>query len=214
MADVPRIDEDGSVTFVAPESVSTPVQIEAAGHSLDGVSEGLITIDYAHHEAHEGDAFETSAVDESMGDGDTIVLAFKTMSAPKRVHVIIEFATAAGGHVDIIEGPTWDNQSGTLNPIYNRKREASMGSSGLLEDQGQASFIVSDNVILDPTTFAGGTAVHTHYIFGATKTPASARGVHEWLLKPDTQYGIRLTADGVTNGGQIIITWYEHSDSN
>ena len=214
MADVPRIDEDGSVTFVAPESESTPLQLEAAGHSLDGVSEGLITIDYAHHETHEGDAFETSAVDESMGDGDTVILAFKTMSAPKRMHMIMEFATLVGGHIDIIEGPTWDNQTGTLNPIYNRKREAEMGSSGVLEDQGQASFIASDNMILDPTTFAGGTAIHTHFVFGARGSPASARGVHEWLLKPDTQYGIRLTADGAANAAHMRVEWYEHSDSN
>ena len=202
---------DGETQAVTP---SLPMPIVAAGDSRDDISDALIVVDYAHHEAHEGDAFETSAVDESMGDGDTVILAFKTMSAPKRMHMIMEFATLVGGHIDIIEGPTWDNQTGTLNPIYNRKREAEMGSSGVLEDQGQASFIASDNMILDPTTFAGGTAIHTHFVFGARGSPASARGVHEWLLKPDTQYGIRLTADGAANAAHMRVEWYEHSDSN
>jgi len=188
--------------------------IVAAGDSLDDISDGLITIDYSHHEAHEGDAFECTAVDTSMGDADTIVLAFKTMAAPKRMHLVIEFATAAGGHVDVIEGPTWDDQSGTLNPIYNRKREASMKSSAALEDQAQAGFVASDNMHQDPTTLAGGTIIHAVYAFGAVKTAAGTRGVEEWLLKPETQYAIRLTADGAQNGGQLRLEWYEHTDSN
>lgn len=195
-------------------TAANPLPIVASGDSRDDISDGLVVIDYAHHEAHEGDAFETTAVDTAMGDGDDIVLAFKTPAGTKRMHLLVEFATAAGGHVDILEGPTWTNQSGSLNPIFNRKREVSMGSSGVLEDQAQAGFVASDNMILDPTSLAGGTLIHTHYTFGSNKTPATGRGVTEWLLKPDTQYAIRITADGVSNGCQLRLEWYEHTDSN
>ena len=61
MADVPRIDVDGSVTSVAPASDEpTLFRVEAGGHLLDGVTTAAKFIDYAHHEVHSGSAYTVS----------------------------------------------------------------------------------------------------------------------------------------------------------
>lgn len=172
----------------------------------------ITVIDFAHSEIHKGNAFISDSVDTDMNEGDTLILAFKTMSAPTRVHMIVNFAAYTGGHVDVLEGPTWDNQSGILNPIFNRKRDVSMNSSGLLEDSGQAAFTATDNVILTPTSIAGGTTIHDLWGFGKKdKITSVGRDTNEIILKPDTQYAIKLTADNNTNKGHLILNWYEYN---
>lgn len=180
---------------------------------FDSLFKTLPSIDSAHSEVHEGDTFATGAVDITLANTETLALAFKTMAGTKRAHLVMEFSTLTGGHIELIEGPTWTNQTGTKNPIHNRKREASMKSSGLLEDQAQAEFVASDNVILNPAVLAGGTALHTVYGFGKKeKFPAGGRDLTEWLLKPDTQYAVKFTSDAGSNMAQLILCWYEHTD--
>jgi len=180
---------------------------------LDSLFKVLVTIDSVHHEIHEGSSFVTSSVDIAMGNGDTLVLSFKTPSGTKRVHMISDFATFAGGYLDIIEGPIWDNQTGILSSITNRKREAIMNSSILLEDSGQAAFTATDNAIFNPTGLSGGTVLHTVYGFGKKDKVAPASGYQtEIILKPDTQYAYRFTSDSASNEGQITLNWYEYSD--
>ncbi len=172
-----------------------------------------VVIDVAHHEIHEGDSFHCGSIDTAMGNTDTLIIAFKTPSGTKRVHMFHSFITLTGGHLEIIEGPTWTNQTGTKQPVYNRKREASMSSSALLEDQAQAGFVASDNMILNPTGLSGGTAIHTHYAYGQ-KNQFTGRGrdTEENILRPDTQYAIKFTSDAASNAAQMLLDFYEHTD--
>lgn len=173
-----------------------------------------IFINVTHHEIHEGCSFTGDAVDTSMELSDTLILAFKTEDSTKRAHLFMEFSTLTGGHVDIIEGPTWTTDTGTLNPIYNRKREASMASSMLLEDlTATPTFTATDNMLLNPTGLAGGTTIQSHYGFGEkAKFGASGRDAQEIILKPDTRYAFRFTADVKSNQAQLLLNWYEHTD--
>lgn len=182
---------------------------------IDALSNSLKTVTFGHHEIHAGTSFVTDAVGTSMANADTLALAFKTASgATTRAHLTITFSTKAGCHVELIEAPTWDTSSGSQNAIYNRKREASMNSSGMLEDTA-GSFSATDNVVLNPTTLAGGTSIRTMYLFGVSPgRPQMARETEEFPLKPDTQYAVRLTADGATNAGHLALNWYEHVDDN
>ncbi len=180
---------------------------------FDTVFQIPITIGVEHHEIHEGDAFHSGGVDTSMANTDTLILAFKTPPGTKRVHILHSFVTLTGGHLEIIEGLTWTNQTGTKQAILNRKREASMDSSGMLEDQAQAGFVASDNMILNPTGLSGGTVIHTHYAYGEKNFFAGqGRGTEEFILKPDTQYAFRFTADAASNAAQIMLNFYEHTD--
>ena len=180
---------------------------------FDSLVKAPIFIDIGHHELHEGASFIVCNPDTSMASADTMVFAFKTPAGIKRVHMLISYATLSGGHLELIEGPTWTNQSGSLKPIYNRKREASMSSSVLLEDSGQAAFTATDNIILNPTGLAGGTLIHCRYTFGSKNIgPGADRGTNETILKPDTQYAVMLTSDVASNKGYMELNWYEHTD--
>jgi hypothetical protein len=185
---------------------------------IDDVSAAMTTISYPHHEVHEGSSFNSDAVDETMADDETIILAFKTMPGTKRAHMFFGFHTLVGGDLAVWEGATWTTSTGTLNPIINRKREASMNSSGLLEDKtATPTFTATNNILLNPTGLNTGSAtkIHNPFAWGERKQllAGGTREIEEYILKPDTQYAVVFTADGGSNKGQITLGWYEHTDS-
>ncbi len=185
---------------------------------FDPIFEIPITVDVAHYEVHEGDAFETQFADITMGNNDTIILAFKTAAGTKRVHLISDFNTLVGGEFILWESPTWTTNTGVLNAILNHKREASMNSSTLLEDlTATPAFTATDNVLSNVTGLNTGaaTAIITEYAFGVKNkiNAGASRGVTEWILKPDTQYAAVFTSSGASNKAQITLDWYEHTDS-
>lgn len=181
---------------------------------IDSISEAVIGIEFEHHELHEGDAYSAHAIDLTMANNEVLVLAFLTPPDTKRMHMIMGFITNGDGNIAIIEAPTWNAQTGTLAPIFNRFR-GSPNMSDALENQAQPAFVASGNFILNPTGLAGGTIIDTTYTFAAKNAEqGGGRGVNEWVLRPSTQYAIRLTSNEAGNSGQISLDWYEHTDSN
>lgn len=180
---------------------------------VDTLTGAVKTITVPHGAAHEGHAFLADFVDETLGDGATIELCFKTPPGTKRVHMWIEFTTLVGGDVRILEAPTWTTNTGAQSPILNRKRLASMTASGILEDT-TGTFTATDNVNANPDGLAGGTVIHHLYAWGKKEVmqAGGTRDVWEIMLKPDTLYAVVFTADGGSNKAQVILNWYEHTD--
>ena len=178
----------------------------------DVLSSALVVVTDGHAHIHQGHMFDVDLVNLSMAADSTAILAFKVGSAPTRAHLVVQFVTLIGGHVELIEGPTWTPQTGTLRSIINRNR-LSVNLSFLQENQAQPGFVASGNIIRDPTGLAGGTIVHTIYAFGErNKFSSESRDTTEWMLKPDTDYAIKFTADGgPSNKVQMNLVWYEHS---
>lgn len=167
-----------------------------------------------HAEAHEKDSFISGFADLAMGNSDTLIIAFKAPAGTKRVHLIYAFDTLVGCHVDCYKDSTWDAETGSLLPIYNRFQEDTPESSVLLENQAQAGFVASDNLIVNPTNYVVGTKIRpTHYAFGSqSKAVGAIRATEELILDVNTLHSIVLTADGAANKGQLMLFWYEHLD--
>lgn len=183
---------------------------------IDELSSAAIGIEFAHHEIHEGDAFFADFEDEEIADGETIILAFKTMAAPVNVHMVMEFSTLTGGNIRLWEGPTWTAETGTEVPIVNRNRVGTPNSSGILANQAQAGFVAANVVNANPTGLNTGSAMSLHHIFAwgsqAKPTGGPRRDVAEIVSKPDTQYASVFTGSGANNKAQMILNWYEHGD--
>jgi len=176
-----------------------------------GDNKDIVRITAAHHEIHEGDAYSFILTETTMQTTETINVAFKTPpSTTKFIHMIVEFSTRAGGLLEIIEAPTWTNQTGTIGVVLNANRNSS-NTSNLLEDETTTIFTaggVGYGVTTILTTNA--TVIESRYAWGANRVPAVDRSLFENILLADTQYVVRFTADGNTNGGQIHMRWYEH----
>ena len=176
-------------------------------------SDRIDRIEGEHDRIHEGVSFTVNLVDISMGDGDTINIAFKTPNTLKRLHMIMDWSTLAGGHLELIEAPTWGNQTGTSIAIINRYRGSTV-TSGLEHDLDTTAFVAESKVSANVTTIltTNATTVQASYLFSAAsnKGAAESRGRAEFLLKPNTQYVIKYTADGGSNAGFVKLSWYEY----
>lgn len=202
-------DDERSVTF----ALADPLNVNVVS-PVDDLNGAVSVIPYEHKEIHSKDSFHVDTTDTSMANNDTLVVAFKTPAGTKRGHMVIGFHSKGMANIQMLEGPTWDNESGSLLPIYNRFREDAPDSSVLLEDAGQASFTATNNLILNPASLAGGAALDTLYTFASrNRETGGSRGIHEWVLEPDEQYAIVLTANEASNAGQLIVDWYEHTDA-
>jgi len=185
---------------------------------IDEHTGGLVTVEHSHHEIHEQHAFTTLFTDTSMADTETIILAFKTMSAPKFVHFEASFSTLVGGHFQIWEGATWTTNTGTATAITCRNRAHGVCNSDLLEDKTATPvFTVTHNILANVTGLGTGSATGLlnggDYAFGVKgKVAGGERGLAEYVLKPNTQYAVVFTADGSLNKGQVVLDWYEHTE--
>ena len=199
-------------------SDAAPMPITPGNGARDAVSGALITITSPHHKLHEGDAFLTDFADSSMGDTDILTICFKTPAGTKRCHMVSDFHCLVGGVLEIWEGVTWTDDTGTLTPIINRKRLASMNSSGMLENKSDTpNWTASDQVLVNPSGVATIPATKISHVHAWGKKDqllaGGARDRAEFVLKPDTQYAMLFMADGNSNKAQVFLNWYEHTDS-
>ncbi|MCP4569883.1 MAG: hypothetical protein GY841_20070 [FCB group bacterium] len=178
----------------------------------DRLSGALVTIDYAHHEVHAGDAYhaETSVL-SGMADAATRIMAFKTRPDCDCVHVVVDFITLTGGRVEMIEDPTWDAESGSLINIQNRRRGSS-NVSELLENKTLPAFGANGKIMIDPTSFANGEVIRTWEAYGDKgKFSGASRSRSEMLLKADATYGFKFTSTAAANAMLMTLDWYEHT---
>lgn len=167
-----------------------------------------------HHEVHAGDHYTAFIVDEVMSDGEVIVIDFKTPNTNKVVHLITIFTATIAGHIDILEAGTWTRGSISTINIINSNRNSS-NTSGILQNGAQTVFTANSKlhgVFAALQSLANTTNVFQQFLLaaGGAKEGGKDRGTEEVVLKKNTTYVIRFTADGNSNGGAIRLSWYEH----
>jgi len=204
MADVPRIDVDGSVTSVAPASDEpTLFRVEAGGHLLDGVTTAAKIIDYAHHEVHGGSAYTVS--DTVTCDTTTVKWQVTTPDTTKYSHLIFELSCTGEATYLVTEGS--DRTDGTALAEMNRRRVGTPSTAGTIVTRTPTGG-TTDGATTLFSMRNGLTSVAGKNIEGGT-----ARAINEWILKPNTKYVVSVTtyADVLVT---CLLDWYEHTDSN
>lgn len=183
---------------------------------IDPMSGKLVTIEYEHHQVHEGASFERH-IDSANGAVAGLNVAFKTLAGFKRAHILFGFSSSDEILFEVIEGATWTQGSGTALDIFNHNRDVG-ASEIILEDKNQAGFTASGQIIKDVTGISGGLTFENQYTYNASlgqQFAAETRQAgHEWVLKPDTTYIIRVTKTDDNCKISIDLHWYEHHDTD
>jgi len=177
-----------------------------------GKNDSLVIIDSLEYETHEGHSFTTQVTDDTMSDTDTLTVAFKTCLRESQTHMWVGFTTLVGGYCQLLEGPTWTTNTGTLIPIINRERSQSHVISILGEDKTTTpAFSATNNLLANVTDLAGGTALWTRYAWGERGQieGGSYRAENQFVLKSGTTYAAKFTAVGSSNKAQLYLNWIE-----
>lgn len=175
----------------------------------DNLFNAPIGIDVAHHEVHEGVAFNMFKCDTAMANNDTIEIGFITpgVSSPqKRCHAILTWRAAGTGNVAITEGVTSLGAGSGANLVpLNHQRGSSAVSAVTLPVTGQTGAAI---------TYAGGSEIWAECWGGASANVNTSREIAERVLAPATAYVFTLeNTSGGSQAGHLAVFWYEHIDA-
>jgi len=168
---------------------------------IDEFTGSINTIDYAHHEAHQGSHFFYSSHHDLLKNGVDEHLII-TPDTTKWAHMLYNFASTAGQvHVELSEDATYSDV-GVLDASFNRNRNFPDNNTTFVYD--------------DPTITTQGTVIYSTKL-GADDKKVSigggARGSKEIILKQNTVYLLRITELNVESTIiNIDLDWYEHTN--
>lgn len=167
---------------------------------VDALSGAAIGIDYEHHKIHEGDAF---CVCEGVVLGaSTREYLVETADSGRRTHMVFAFQSSLDLDISIFEATT--KTTGTALTERNRNRNFSDSATTVITHtpggSGDGNLLASTK-IGDPTSpggLAGGGA---------------SSGRHEWVLKGNEKYLVRITSASAGCRIGAYFDWYEHTGS-
>lgn len=186
-----------------------------SGLHTDASTNKLVTVEYSHHELHDGSSFTCHYNQEVTDTNDRSIVAFTT-PADKEIHMVVHVSSTAASDFFILEGATCTAASGTDLTIFNKDRNSTKTS--LLTSMDGTAGAASYYTLTTDTGCSGGTELYHEYI-GAGRVGSAAagssRGTEEWILKKNTVYDIELKAlDANTNRQHLELVWYEHQNKH
>lgn len=167
----------------------------------DPVSFLPVTIDFDHHQIHEGEVWHyywMGALNATSKEWRLKVPVYATLiQAPHIVFDITSDNTTAT--LALYEGTTWTNLGTKDTNIHNKNRNIA-GTPGM-------EVYVSGGTTLTPNVT--GTQIWAGYLSNTAKTSLNTdRNVVEWVLKSNTEYHLKVTTTG--NGTVLSrFRWYE-----
>ena len=178
---------------------------------IDKSTQAISTIEYEHHEIHDGKSFyvgKSSADLDDEGDNDAIHISFVTPDSVKEPHMIIMYGSSGKATFVMREAPDGGVTGGTAMAVYNKNRN-SVNTSILV---GTHSGATAGCVTVDASIGTNGTVLMEDDLgSGKNKQPGQSRGQLEWILKRNTEYSMRVLSSTADIMANLILEWYEHS---
>lgn len=186
---------DGTGTVV---DAANPLPVTNAALVFDPLSDIPVTLDFAHHEIHDGSAF-TASYTKDFSNGEVVDILMVTPDSTAHAHFTWAIDFELEGHMAIYEAVT---ATQAANPIvaYNRNRVGSPTAATVV-------------LTFAPTAVTEGTTVIREAHAGSGKLISGSRAdSQEFVLKPNTKYLIRVTnVAAATSYISVRLDWYEHT---
>jgi len=177
----------------------------ATQFTRDDQSGSIVSIDWAHHETHDGDRYYAGYSD-TLADTATITISFRTSSSDYP-HMIFDVNCSGEAYITGYENPTVTVSTGSQLSAFNKNRLSSNTTSLLEATTGS---YVAGNLALNATV-AGGTAIFPEFHFGAgKKVGGSGSFSSEYILKGNEDYALVLTSEANSNHCSVSVEWYEN----
>jgi hypothetical protein len=171
--------------------------------AMDDVG-GAITIDFVHHEVHEGEYYTAMVRANDVDAADTLFIYFKTGASS--LHFAASISCPYAGVAAFYETPTVTDTTGMSNitPRCNNRVTGDLAG----EIVGWSD---SDLAFIDIATANLGTRLESAYVgagAGAKAAGGTARQGTEWILKANTIYMIIFVSSTNDNDVHVGIGYY------
>lgn len=167
--------------------------VEAVG---DAVTNAIVTLEYDHHEVHEGDSYVVSGT-ATLDSGGVLNVLIVTPNTTKWAHLLPIVVVNGGAATIAIYEDATVSAVGSAAEEINRNRN-SANTAGVVVTTG-------------PTVTGTGTQIFTFTIGDGQQTGGEVRGTYEWVLKQNTIYLLRITSLANGNVVNYLLDWYEHT---
>ena len=163
----------------------------------DPVSDLPVFVDFDHHQNHEGEAYQYYYYNASLNgtvDFRLVVPAYaEEIRAP---HMSLELICDGTASLYLYEAPTVNAAGTAVTTIRNRNRIGTPNVPGMVIRTG-ATFTATGTELARYITIVSARA--------SINTDTSKA---EWILKPETEYLVRLTT-GAASIAMLRMNWYE-----
>lgn len=172
---------------------------------LDKITNALVTVDYAHHEIHDGDTFMYHDVIASLAD--TVVQDYwiVTPNTTRWAHIGHMLESTGPITLQIFEGA--DRTSAKAEQaVFNRNRNKGAATTKIYKNNatGASSGGATDGTLI--VWWKGG--ISNNKTVNGTTVGTS----NEKILKQGTNYIFRITSGMDSNLISLSFDWYEHTD--
>lgn len=180
-----------------PKALSEVDSRGIASDHYDEVTRAVKTIDYAHHEIHEGNHYYVQTTDADLDNGQSLVLRLNTPNTVRWDHFTPFVSSSLGGVLYLYENPTLTTP-GTALVEHNRDRNSP--NTATLQ------------AFVKPAITANGTLLQTVHIgtYGKKGDDGAVREQNEWILRQNEDYLLIFTSHADDNEVALGADWYEH----
>ncbi len=161
----------------------------------------LQTIDYVHHEVHDGRHFTFSAYDNDLDTDGVIEYILTTPDTTRWSHIVFTFFGALETLFELYETTT--HALGALQTSYNNDRNSSNTAGMTIHANGGTG---ADGTLIDAVSVGVDDGGGANRVAGG----GASRGDQEWILKQNTKYLVRVKSGTDNNNCSLILSWYEH----
>jgi len=168
----------------------------------DDTSDAQTTIDFPHHEIHEGDHFSAECF-QTLGSGGTQAFIVTTPNSLKMSHMLWEADTTGAMEFKLYEWGSTSTGGTSVLPVNSNRNSTTLATTTLE---------------YDPTIADIGTQLACK-AWGVTGNPSrtiggEARGEHEFVLGTNRKYIYHFKSNSADNVFSYHGNWYEHTPSN
>jgi hypothetical protein len=163
---------------------------EDARISVDSETNAISTLDYPHHERHEGKSWCAGGT-AVLGNNALDMVTIQTSNT--RAHMLITAKGTAAGNVALYEVAV--NTGTAAKVMYNHDRNSA-----------RVPNITTQVTSILTTT---GTAIWMDRFGAGQIAGGSTRTEGEWILKTDTKYALVIQSNAASNSTAWFLDWYE-----
>lgn len=167
---------------------------------MDRITRALATLDYTHHEVHDGDAYLASYTVAALASGSNLDILLVTPNTNTRIHIIYRIRSTLVTTLTLYEGTTTVSD-GTTIATGNADRNSS-NTAGLLVYHTPSFGAVGTQIFTDTWGLAAGAQV---------KVGGESESLEEIVLKKNTKYLLRINSGTADNRISVKARWYEHT---
>lgn len=170
-------------------------------YDVDNITGAIKTIDFAHHEVHDGDSYMYHDV-VTMGSGSVVEYMIITPNTSEWAHLGHSLDSVGPITMEVIEA-SGSRSGSTIQVTYNRNRNSTNVPGVKVYKITTGSETITGSRIV---WWSGGTDTNK------TTNGAQVGSANEKILKQNTRYIYRLTSGMASNVVSISLDWYEHTN--